>query len=161
MRGRKPTPTALKLVQGNPGKRPLNTNEPQPAEGDPSCPSWLTREAKAEWNRWVKALGPTRMLTQADRTALAALCEAWGLLKEAQAEVTEHGTTVFEVERTCEDGTVVYARAKTNPAVRTMLQSMATIRALAVEFGGTPSARSRLHAPEAKKSDPKADLLSS
>lgn len=27
-RGRKPKPTALKVLEGNPGKRPLNKNEP-------------------------------------------------------------------------------------------------------------------------------------
>jgi hypothetical protein len=30
MRGRKPKPTRLKLVAGNPGKRPLNPREPTP-----------------------------------------------------------------------------------------------------------------------------------
>lgn len=28
-RGRKPTPTAIKMLEGNPGKRPLNTKEPK------------------------------------------------------------------------------------------------------------------------------------
>ena len=37
MRGRKPTPTFLKLVTGNPGHRPINTDEPivPPALPDP------------------------------------------------------------------------------------------------------------------------------
>ena len=40
-RGRKPKPTALKVLEGNPGKRPLNLYEPTP-EGDlPECPEWL------------------------------------------------------------------------------------------------------------------------
>ena len=30
MRGRKPVPTALKKLRGNPGKRPLNDAEPKP-----------------------------------------------------------------------------------------------------------------------------------
>ena len=30
MRGRKPTPTELKLALGNPGKRPLSRHEPKP-----------------------------------------------------------------------------------------------------------------------------------
>jgi len=30
MAGRKPKPTALKIIEGNPGKRPLNKNEPKP-----------------------------------------------------------------------------------------------------------------------------------
>ena len=29
-RGRKPKPTALKVLEGNPGKRPLNDREPVP-----------------------------------------------------------------------------------------------------------------------------------
>ena len=29
-RGRKPTPTASKELEGNPGKRPLNAHEPRP-----------------------------------------------------------------------------------------------------------------------------------
>ena len=30
MRGKKPKPTHLKLITGNPGKRPLNEAEPKP-----------------------------------------------------------------------------------------------------------------------------------
>lgn len=33
MAGRKPKPTALKKLEGNPGKRKLNTKEPIPAKG--------------------------------------------------------------------------------------------------------------------------------
>ena len=31
-RGRKPKPTAVKVLEGNPGKRSLNTNEPKPVK---------------------------------------------------------------------------------------------------------------------------------
>ena len=50
-RGRKPKPTALKLLEGNPGKRPLNDKEPKPQKKAPSCPKWLDPEAKKEWRR--------------------------------------------------------------------------------------------------------------
>ena len=33
MRGRRPKPTALKLIEGNPGKRPLPRDEPTPPVG--------------------------------------------------------------------------------------------------------------------------------
>ncbi len=49
MAGRKPKPTAMKKLEGNPGKRKLNTNEPVPARGMPACPDWLLPEAKKEW----------------------------------------------------------------------------------------------------------------
>ena len=48
-RGRKPTPTALKVLEGNPGKRKLNDNEPRPEKKAPSCPKWLEPEAFARW----------------------------------------------------------------------------------------------------------------
>ena len=33
-RGRKPTPTAIKELEGNPGKRPHNENETVPPKGE-------------------------------------------------------------------------------------------------------------------------------
>ena len=51
MAGRKPKPTAVKKLEGNPGKRKLNTKEPVPAKGMPDCPEWLLPEAKKEWER--------------------------------------------------------------------------------------------------------------
>lgn len=44
--GRKNTPTQLKVLNGNPGKRPLNQNEPKPKPVMPECPSWLNGYAK-------------------------------------------------------------------------------------------------------------------
>ena len=38
MAGRKPKPTAMKNLEGNPGKRKLNKDEPVPAKGMPGCP---------------------------------------------------------------------------------------------------------------------------
>jgi len=46
MAGRKPKPTAVKKLEGNPGKRKLNTKEPNPGKGMPDCPAWLLPEAK-------------------------------------------------------------------------------------------------------------------
>lgn len=37
MAGRKPKPTAVKKLEGNPGKRKLNTKEPIPAKGGSSA----------------------------------------------------------------------------------------------------------------------------
>ena len=47
-KGRPPKPLALKVFEGNPEKRDLNQNEPQPKKGTPSCPKNLTGEALAE-----------------------------------------------------------------------------------------------------------------
>ena len=49
--GPPPTPTNLKLLRGNPGKRKLNTTEPDPPPAIPTCPSHLDKVAKREWRR--------------------------------------------------------------------------------------------------------------
>ena len=46
--GRKPKPTAVKALEGNPGKRSLNTGEPKPEKKAPRCPasmSWYNAES--------------------------------------------------------------------------------------------------------------------
>ena len=83
MRGRRPTPTRLKLLTGNPGKRPLNEDEPRPESAVPECPPELSPTARKEWDRLVGELGALRMLTNLDRAALAAYCGAYALWAEA------------------------------------------------------------------------------
>ena len=56
VRGRKPKPTALKVLEGNPGHRPLNKKEPMPKGKLPRCPEWLEDDAKKEWKRLGKVL---------------------------------------------------------------------------------------------------------
>ena len=56
MRGRKPKPTSLKIIQGNPGKRPIRGHEPQPPRSQPTCPAHLSPTAKAEWKRLAQSL---------------------------------------------------------------------------------------------------------
>jgi phage terminase small subunit len=74
MRGRKPTPTRLKVLTGNPGKRPLNAAEHHPEPAVPDCPPELGPVARREWDRLVSELAPLRLLTHLDRAALAAYC---------------------------------------------------------------------------------------
>ena len=89
-RGRKPTPTALKMLEGNPGKRPLNVNEPIPPKGDIKCPSWLLPEAKKEWKRLAPSLEAMGVLTMADLTAFEGYCQAYARWKEAEAFITQY-----------------------------------------------------------------------
>ena len=75
MAGRKPKPTALKKLEGNPGKRKLNTKEPMPGKGMPDCPKWLLPEAKKEWERLCVKLSEIGVLTEIDMAAFAAYCK--------------------------------------------------------------------------------------
>lgn len=88
MRGRKPKPTHLKLLDGNPGKR-RNAGEPYPEKRAPTCPSHLCPPAKAEWKRLATQLTTLRILTELDRAALAAYCQAYGRWVEAERKLHE------------------------------------------------------------------------
>src|SRR5690242_4289689 len=48
MRGRRPKPTRLKALTGNPGKRPLNPAELCPEPAVPECPAELGPVARNE-----------------------------------------------------------------------------------------------------------------
>ncbi len=88
-RGRKPKPTVLRRLAGNPGKRGYNHAEPVPPEGLPDCPSHLSEVARAEWDRIAQALYDMGVVTLVDRAALAAYCQAWGRWVEAEEKLKE------------------------------------------------------------------------
>jgi phage terminase small subunit len=73
MSGRRPTPTALKLVRGNPGKRPINHGEPRPSL-DVVMPDWLSPDAAKHWPAVAKHLHDAGLLTAIDVTALGLYC---------------------------------------------------------------------------------------
>ncbi len=133
-RGRKPTPTAVKELEGNPGKRPLNAKEPKPAKKAPSCPKWLEPEAKKEWRRLSKQLEQLGVLTELDMASFAAYCQAYARYKEAEEFITQHGSIVKTPSGYWQQVPQV-AQAQTYSKI--MLR-------LAEQFGLTPSARSRI-----------------
>lgn len=91
--GRKPKPTAVKELEGNPGKRKMNKKEPIPAKGTPSCPMWLLPEARKEWRRLSKNLSQLGVLTEIDMVAFAAYCQSYARWKEAQEHISQEGST--------------------------------------------------------------------
>lgn len=73
MVGRRPTPTELKLVTGNPGKRPLNDQEPKP-EGEVKRPSFVKGRAARVWNQYAAGLIAAGVLTAWDVDMFGAWC---------------------------------------------------------------------------------------
>jgi phage terminase small subunit len=76
--GRPLKPTALKLLAGNPGRRPLNKLEPKPAVGA-AMPEYLLQipAAVAHWQRVAPVLTELGVLTTVDGDAFARLCRMW------------------------------------------------------------------------------------
>lgn len=147
-RGPAPTPTSLRLLRGNPGKRAINKREPKPAPLRPTCPRWLNVEAKREWRRVVPELERLGLLTRVDRAELAAYCQSWARWKEAEEFIEKHGPAIPIRDA---DGRVKYLQQI--PQVSISQKERQAMRAFASEFGLSPSSRSRIQVPEQQADD--------
>jgi P27 family predicted phage terminase small subunit len=139
MKGRKPKPTVLRMLEGNPGKRKINAREPKTPAGVPECPDFLDDEARAEWFRTVPVLQEMGLLSRADRSALAAYCTAYSRWVQAEALVKKLGVIVKSPEK---------GFPMKSPYLTVADQALEIMRKLMVEFGLTPSSRSRIRVPD-------------
>lgn len=148
MRGRKPKPTARRRLEGNPGKRRLNTREPAPPPLPASAhdtPAALANHPAAaeEWSRLAPLLRRAKQITDADRSALVALCLEW----ERYLDATDKVRTL---------GMVVKAPSGypiTNPYLSIARSALAACSRLWPELGLTPSSRSRVTTVESGGAD--------
>lgn len=140
MRGRKPKPTAQKELEGNPGKRRLNPKEPEypppPARDDDRAPMELLKDTAAikEWRRLLPLLKTARVLTEADRGSLLALCQQWSRYLEASRKVKREGMVVK-----APSGYPI-----PNPYLSIANRALQHCVTLWTELGLTPSSRSRV-----------------
>jgi P27 family predicted phage terminase small subunit len=151
MPGPPPKPTAVKIAEGNPGKRRLNTKEPEPELGEPSMPRHLCPVARKEWQTIVPELLKLGVLTVIDRAALAAYCESFALWESARREVRKNGIT-FTTKSVIKDEVIVTG-IKRNPAVAIANEALRMMKSYLVEFGLTPASRSRLSVEQPPKED--------
>lgn len=154
MPGPKNIPTVLKLLHGNPGKRPLNKREPIPPTGLPDCPSHLMKDAKAEWKRMVPILDGMGLLSALDVAALAAYCQAYGRWQTAEREMkrlTRKGTTGLLIK-------TMQGNYIQNPLLGIISRNIQLMHKFITEFGLSPSARSRIQVDQTGGEE---DVLSS
>lgn len=137
MRGRPPKPTRMKVLTGNPGKRPLTKDEPRPDPIIPDCPPELSPAAQREWVRLVGELSALNMITKLDRAALAAYCGAYAMWAEATLAIQKHGTLVKSPT----------GYPLQSPYISIVNRQAEIMMRLASEFGFTPASRSRITVP--------------
>jgi P27 family predicted phage terminase small subunit len=140
MRGRKPTPSAIHILRGLPGRRKPSADEPQPDPVvDLQPPDWLDASAQAEWTRVAPMLQRLGVLTESDVGALVGYCSAWATWKEATQQIRKWGMVLKD-----KDGGIPVV----SPYVKIAHDALMHMRAFLVEFGMTPSSRARIHAPK-------------
>lgn len=146
--GRKPHPTKLKILKGNPGNRKLNRNEPQPKEDLFSCPEWFDNEHQASW-KYAIDHAPAGVLGSIDRDILAVWVVANVLHSTAtiqQAKI-DAGASLPLITKTPAGNAVV------SPYVKIINQQATIMLKAASEMGFTPSSRTRLTVQQKTDSD--------
>jgi len=139
----------LKVLEGNPGKRPLNASEPQFEADSGYCPRWLSEEARREWRRVVPALAACGLLTVVDRAALEAYCVVYARWQKAEKALVDHGGLTFETAT---------GYVQQRPEVAIANNAVKVMKELMGQFGMTPSSRTRVSVP-VKEPDPRDDYL--
>ncbi|TDC02609.1 phage terminase small subunit P27 family [Micromonospora fluostatini] len=143
---RTPEPAGLRLLKGrgngtDSGGRKV-AESPAFERAAPNPPTWLSKEAAAEWRRVVPELGRMDLLKKIDRAMLSAYCETWATYVWATREVHLQGLLV-EVVTVRKDGSES-KRLAANPNVVIARAAGKELRAFATHFGLSPSAESGL-----------------
>lgn len=141
MKGRKPIPSKIHLLQGGNKKthrsKKARSGEPKPPSAMPKCPRHLNKAARAEWNRMVKELEPLGILTNLDKAIFAVYCEAFSTWAEATTKIQEMGMVRITKNGFTEQNPYFPIA---NKAKEQMMKAL-------VELGMTPSSRSRVKVP--------------
>ena len=148
--GVKPIPTNLKLLEGDKHKDRINENEPKPGKPSLESPEWLTEEAKLVWNKYALVLKNLGTLKQGDEMAFAALCQELGRYIELQRIITKKGYTTSNIRN----------GDKSIPEMAMARECLKNTKSLFVEFGLTPSSRTRIKVDTVDEDNPMERLLS-
>jgi len=151
--GRKPKPTQMHILNGNPSKIRLEdriSNEVKMKEyapGEyPQAPEWLDEVAKEEWNRVAPMLANSKLMTEADTKALEAYCKCWSRYIEAEKQMDDIGSTIFQPNQKSK-----YIQQL--PQVAIAQKYLKLCKDFMTEFGLTPSSRGRMQLPGEQDED--------
>lgn len=151
MKGRKNKPTAIKKLEGNIHKERMNEYEPKLDLSIPVPPNHLTAVAKREWRRVSPILFKAGVLSEADRSALAAYCDAYALWVYSSNKLKKRGSMI----QTSPNG---YEQQSAWVSIRK--QALADMHKFLTEFGMTPASRTRINVnPNNKNVDPMEQLF--
>lgn len=137
-RGPAKTPTKLQILRGNPGKRSINKNEPQPRVITPDMPADMDAGAQAEWKRLAPELERLGLLTLVDQTFLAAYCRAASELDHCERVLATEGLT-YETET---------GFLRERPEIKIRQMAFTRMVTCGSRFGLSPSDRTRLDTGE-------------
>jgi P27 family predicted phage terminase small subunit len=138
MKGRKPKNLAMKVLTGNPGKRPLaSSTEAVPFKAAPlKMPRGLDKFAASEWKRLTASLG--QILSPASEGMVLIAAKAYARMKRAEALLEAAGSELYETMG--KSGRMV----RPHPAVGMIERASAAYHRALAELGASPVAHVRV-----------------
>lgn len=133
MRGRKPKPTAIKKLEGNLGKRPINDQEPAPNPTMPDPPSEMPAEARRCWKLLAPELHKIGILTKIDGQALESYCRLYAHARECWKQAEADGPIVE-----------IAGKLERNPFIAEAHRAEQLLHRLRSELGLNATSRSRI-----------------
>ena len=136
MPGPPPEHPRLRLLKGNPGKRPARS-PPEPASADecPAPPKHLDGYAREAWLELAPELHKLNLLTILDIGPFAVYCCAYAHWRQAAEALQRSGELTIKTAK---------GHTRVNPLVRIASQAMADMQRIGAQFGLSPNGRLRL-----------------
>jgi len=131
----------VKVLAGNPGKRPLNVAEPKPELSKGRAPRGLGQEGSKFWRKYAPALAALGILTEVDEPGLRMAAEHYEVAVRAATQLHDEDLTLEG-----RDG------PRKNPLVQIMRDNSSALKGWLIEFGMTPAARSKVKREEEQMS---------
>ncbi len=144
--GNRPKPTQLKVLMGNPGKRPLNSVEPEAQKGLPDAPDWLKAfpAAVREWEREGEILVSMGVMTFAEEGTFAMRCYLADQIQQLATEINKEGRVSYTSRMDSLGNEIMDAKA--NPKAIQLKNLITEYRQIGSLLGLDPSSRTRLGA---------------
>lgn len=136
-KGRKPTPKQILQLRGSRVRGPHASGIDAPP-GVPPAPGWLCEIARTEWDRIVPMLEASKVMSPRHQQTLAAYCDSFADMVQADAELKANGTTLMDDK----------GRVSNHPAWLRKRDARNQMLKFAAEFGLTASALARVSAIE-------------
>lgn len=149
MAGRKPKPTAVKKLEGNPGHRALPSNEPRYDAASDRAPTGMSEDARKLWHQIAHDVIGAGVLRSVDVPAFTLMAEHYALAMEAAREIAAMvaARAAGDAEKRLSPLLTVDSNGneRKTPLLQVFRDNAAAYRAFAAEFGLTPSSRARIH----------------
>lgn len=156
MKGRKPIPTALKVLKGT--DQPCRVNKKDTSSPVvtkvPPPPRWFTKLGKKIYKDVTRQLAASKVLTPADLEMLVAYCQEYS----TYLEIMEQFNTGDE-DRVVTVATKAGISKQVNPLFKIAQASLEKAKSIGVEYGLTPSSRARVNPVKEQDEDPFQEFL--